>query len=99
MAVFTMLKEVILMPLLNRFVLLPMCSITRTDEEYHIRCNNDDCHTLGIKISLIFMQATIIGFFVSCQCEQNTSFSCMLCIDSAYHGDGKIAPMDNAPAA
>ncbi len=94
-----MLKEVIPMPLLNRFVLLSVCSTSRTDEEYHIRCNNDDCHTLGIIISLIFMQATIMSFFVSCQCEQNTSFSCMLCLDSEYHGDGKIAPMDNAHAA
>ena len=99
MTVFTMLNEVISMLHLNRFVLLPMCSISWTDEEYHIRCNKDDCHTLGIKINLVFLHATIMGFFVSCHCEQNTSFSCMLCIDSEYHGDGKIAPVDSAPAA
>ena len=49
MTVFTMLKEVIPMPLLNRFVLLSVCSTSRTDEEYHIRCNNDDCHHGKVK--------------------------------------------------
>lgn len=97
MAVFTMLKEVISKLLLNRFVLSSVCSESRTGEEYHNRCNNDDCHTLGIKICLIFLLTTIMGFFVFCQCEQYTSFSYILCIDSEYYGDSKIAPVNNVP--